>query len=136
MGGLLSFELAKGIGRAGSAIIILAALLLFTMLISGKQILSALGSLYTEQKTHKKREKFYEYEPEPPVKNHAQTMNTYKFEKERYDIPKEGTSSPAKKRRTKKNAKMARSFLIRNPFRKSSRRPKRKKRTRYKISIS
>lgn len=99
MGGLLSFELAKGIGRAGSAIIILAALLLFTMLISGKQILSALGALYTEQKPHKKREDFYEYEPEPPVRNHAQTMNTYKFEKE--EAP-----APAKKRKPKKNAKM------------------------------
>lgn len=115
MGGLLSFELAKGIGRAGSAIIILAALLLFTMLISGKQILSALGSLYTEQKTHKKREKFYEYEPEPPVRNHAQTMNTYKFEKED-TTSQEGTSSPAKKRRTKKNAKVAEVLPDTEPF--------------------
>lgn len=84
-GGLLSFELARAIGRGGSLIVILALAIIFFMLISGKLIFSSIRQFYQEREEkrweddgdyagdyadgHKKR-------PAP------RRMNTYKFEEE------------------------------------------------------
>lgn len=45
-GGILSFELARVLGRAGSFIVILALFLLFFMLLSKKLIFSSIQQMY------------------------------------------------------------------------------------------
>lgn len=61
-GGILSFELARVLGRAGSFIVILALFLLFFMLLSKKLIFSSIQQMYKERETD---EDYYYEEPEP-----------------------------------------------------------------------
>jgi S-DNA-T family DNA segregation ATPase FtsK/SpoIIIE len=86
LGGLLSFELARLLGRGGALIVILALLVLFFMLITRKLIFSSLRQLYKEQAEERKNYVDYTYEDEP-VEQQANVlpfrkrrMSTYKFE--------------------------------------------------------
>lgn len=72
LGGLLAFGLARALGRAGSFIVIIALLLLFFMLLSGKMVFASLQQLYRE---HEEAD-FIDYRDE--VSSQRQ-MNTYKF---------------------------------------------------------
>lgn len=96
-GGLLSFELAKLLGRGGALIVILALLVLFFMLISGKLFFASLYQLYAERETGKD---YIEYEEEETVTQPApaeRKMNTYTFEKEEEEAPVEQKRKPRKK---------------------------------------
>lgn len=73
LGGVLAFGLARALGRAGSFIVIIALLLLFFMLVSGKMVFASLQQLYRE---HEAEEDFVDYRDE--VSSQRQ-MNTYKF---------------------------------------------------------
>lgn len=101
-GGLLSFELAKLLGRGGALIVILALLVLFFMLISGKLFFASLYQLYTDRETGKD---YMEYEEEESVARPApieRKMNTYTFAKEEEEAPAE-----QKKRKPRKKVKKA-----------------------------
>lgn len=101
-GGLLSFELAKLLGRGGALIVILALLVLFFMLISGKLFFASLYQLYTDRETGKD---YIEYEEEESIARPAPTerkMNTYTFAKEEEEAPAE-----QKKRKPRKKVKKA-----------------------------
>lgn len=96
LGGLLSFELARVLGRGGALIVILALMVLFFMLLSGKLIFSSLYQLYKEQRQREYEDDGWEdyneeepsryYEPGPAPRRR---MRTYKFEDEAGDNPKE-----------------------------------------------
>ena len=79
-GGILSFELARVLGRAGSFIVILALFLLFFMLLSKKLIFSSIQQMYKERETD---EDYYYEEPEP-VYSRGRQMSTYTFDKDGY----------------------------------------------------
>lgn len=96
LGGLLSFELARVLGRGGALIVILALMLVFFMLLTGKLIFSSLYQLYREQKQEKYEDEAWDDEgigepetfaagPYRPVKRRR--MNTYKFEEEEKETP-------------------------------------------------
>ena len=90
-GGLLSFELAKVLGRGGALIVILALTIVFFMLISGKLLFASLHNLY-EDRGEGQEDIQYEDETEPEEFG-GRIMNTYKFEPE---------AGKAKEKRTKK----------------------------------
>lgn len=95
LGGLLSFELGRALGRAGALIVILALFILFFMLISGKLFFSSLRQLYRDRD----REDDFVYEDEEPLEERQ--MNTYTFQHE----PSGEEEKPKKKRkRTKKES--------------------------------
>ena len=96
-GGILSFELARVLGRAGSFIVILALFLLFFMLLSKKLIFSSIQQMYKERETD---EDYYYEEPEP-VYSRGRQMSTYTFDKE------ETAKAKPKKETRKKRAKKA-----------------------------
>lgn len=96
-GGILSFELARVLGRAGSFIVILALFLLFFMLLSKKLIFSSIQQMYKERETD---EDYYYEEPEP-VYSRGRQMSTYTFDKE------ETSKAKPKKETRKKRAKKA-----------------------------
>lgn len=96
-GGILSFELARVLGRAGSFIVILALFLLFFMLLSKKLIFSSIQQMYKERETD---EDYYYEEPEP-VYFRGRQMSTYTFDKE------ETSKAKPKKESRKKRAKKA-----------------------------
>lgn len=96
-GGILSFELARVLGRAGSFIVILALFLLFFMLLSKKLIFSSIQQMYKEHETD---EDYYYEEPEP-VYSRGRQMSTYTFDKE------ETSKAKPKKETRKKRAKKA-----------------------------
>lgn len=96
LGGLLSFELARALGRGGALIVILGLTLLFFMLLSGKLLFSSLVRLYQERdddggedegrvrtvRQGKKGTEGYGAQ-EPPVAPPARKkrrMRTYKFD--------------------------------------------------------
>lgn len=98
LGGLLSVELGKALGRAGALIVILALFILFFMLITGKLFFSSLQQLYRDRESD---EEYIEYEDD--VRSGERRMNTYKFEPE----PVKPEEKPKKTRRkTKKAAAM------------------------------
>lgn len=102
-GGLLAFELARVLGRGGSLIIILAGILLFLMLISGKLFFSSLQKLYQDKPVEKN---YIEYEEEQPV---IRQMNAYTFQKEDPLAKTTDSEMPRKRkprRKTKKNTRM------------------------------
>lgn len=108
LGGLLSFELARVLGRGGALIVTLALFVLFFMLISGKLIFSSLYQLYREHQDDKKSYVEYEEEDEevavvasPPVPERKRRMRTYKFDEEPSagEIPVK--ESPVKERKSK-----------------------------------
>ena len=98
LGGLLSFELARALGRAGSMIVILALFILFFMLISGKLFFSSIQQLYRDRETG---EDYVDYEDD--VTAGGRQMNTYKFESEKPDSTK---AAKPKKKRAKKTAEL------------------------------
>ena len=85
LGGLLAFELARVVGRAGSFIIILALIVLFFMLISGKLFFTSLKGLYDERSEQRE---YTVYEEEVPTK--PRHLTPYTFEN------KDGQSSEKK----------------------------------------
>lgn len=95
-GGILSFELARVLGRAGSFIVILALFLLFFMLLSRKLIFSSIQQMYKERETD---EDYYYEEPEP-VYSRGRQMSTYTFDKE--ETSKAKPKKEPRKKRTKK----------------------------------
>ena len=95
-GGILSFELARVLGRAGSFIVILALFLLFFMLLSKKLIFSSIQQMYKERETD---EDYYYEEPEP-VYSRGRQMSTYTFDKE--ETSKAKPKKEPRKKRTKK----------------------------------
>ena len=95
-GGILSFELARVLGRAGSFIVILALFLLFFMLLSKKLIFSSIQQMYKERETD---EDYYYEEPEP-VYSRGRQMSTYTFDKE--ETSKAKPKKAPRKKRTKK----------------------------------
>lgn len=103
-GGILSFELARVLGRAGSFIVILALFLLFFMLLSKKLIFSSIQQMYKERETD---EDYYYEEPEP-VYSHGRQMSTYTFNKE------ETAKAKPKKETRKKRAKKAETEIPEN----------------------
>lgn len=76
LGGLLSFELGRALGRAGALIVILALFILFFMLISGKLFFSSLRQLYRDRD----REDDFVYEDEESLEERQ--INTYTFQHE------------------------------------------------------
>lgn len=90
LGGLLSFELGRALGRAGALIVILALFILFSMLVSGKLFFSSLRQLYRD------REDVFVYEDEEPLEERQ--MNTYTFQHE----PTGEEEKPKKKRKRAK----------------------------------
>ena len=90
-GGLLSFELAKALGRGGSLIVILALFLVFFMLISGKLFFASLHRLYEEREEGKD---YVDYEDETIPQVTERRMNTYTFEAE--PKPKRSRKKPKK----------------------------------------
>ncbi|MCH5252392.1 MAG: DNA translocase FtsK [Lachnospiraceae bacterium] len=78
-GGLLSFELAKWLGRGGALIVILALLIVFFMLISKKLLFSSLRQLYADRE---ERKDYVEYEDTVSGSVPERRMNTYRFEPE------------------------------------------------------
>ena len=103
-GGILSFELARVLGRAGSFIVILALFLLFFMLLSKKLIFSSIQQMYKERETD---EDYYYEEPEP-VSSRGRQMSTYTFDKE------ETAKAKPKKETRKKRAKKAETEIPEN----------------------
>lgn len=103
-GGILSFELARVLGRAGSFIVILALFLLFFMLLSKKLIFSSIQQMYKERETD---EDYYYEEPEP-VYSRGRQMSTYTFDKE------ETSKAKPKKETRKKRAKKAETEIPEN----------------------
>jgi len=103
-GGILSFELARVLGRAGSFIVILALFLLFFMLLSKKLIFSSIQQMYKERETD---EDYYYEEPEP-VYSRGRQMSTYTFDKE------ETAKAKPKKETRKKRAKKAETEIPEN----------------------
>lgn len=103
-GGILSFELARVLGRAGSFIVILALFLLFFMLLSKKLIFSSIQQMYKERETD---EDYYYEEPEP-VYSRGRQMSTYTFDKE------ETSKAKPKKETRKKRAKKAEAEIPEN----------------------
>ena len=95
-GGILSFELARVLGRAGSFIVILALFLLFFMLLSKKLIFSSIQQMYKERETD---EDYYYEEPEP-VYSRGRQMSTYTFDKE--ETSKAKPKKETRKKRSKK----------------------------------
>lgn len=95
-GGILSFELARVLGRVGSFIVILALFLLFFMLLSKKLIFSSIQQMYKERETD---EDYYYEEPEP-VYSRGRQMSTYTFDKE--ETSKAKPKKEPRKKRTKK----------------------------------
>lgn len=95
-GGILSFELARVLGRAGSFIVILALFLLFFMLLSKKLIFSSIQQMYKERETD---EDYYYEEPES-VYSRGRQMSTYTFDKE--ETSKAKPKKEPRKKRTKK----------------------------------
>lgn len=95
-GGILSFELARVLGRSGSFIVILALFLLFFMLLSKKLIFSSIQQMYKERETD---EDYYYEEPEP-VYSRGRQMSTYTFDKE--ETSKAKPKKEPRKKRTKK----------------------------------
>lgn len=94
LGGLLSFELGRALGRPGTLIVILALFILFFMLISGKLFFSSLQKLYRD---HGEEEEFVYEDYERPVRDRQ--MNTYTFERENQ---KSEDKAKKKKKRAKK----------------------------------
>lgn len=103
-GGILSFELARVLGRAGSFIVILALFLLFFMLLSKKLIFSSIQQMYKEHETD---EDYYYEEPEP-VSSRGRQMSTYTFDKE------ETAKAKPKKETRRKRAKKAETEIPEN----------------------
>lgn len=100
-GGLLSFELAKALGRGGALIVILALAIVFFMLISGKLLFSSLHNLY-EDRGEGQADIQYEDETEPEEFG-GRVMNTYKFEPEAGKTKEKKTKKKeAKKQEIKK----------------------------------
>ena len=95
-GGILSFELARVLGRAGSFIVILALFLLFFMLLSKKLIFSSIQQMYKERET----DEDYYYEESEPVYSRGRQMSTYTFDKE--ETSKAKPKKEPRKKRTKK----------------------------------
>ena len=103
-GGILSFELARVLGRAGSFIVILALFLLFFMLLSKKLIFSSIQQMYKERET----DEDYYYEESEPVSSRGRQMSTYTFDKE------ETAKAKPKKETRKKRAKKAETEIPEN----------------------
>lgn len=96
-GGILAFELARVLGRAGAVIVILALFLLFFMLMSGKLFFSSLRQLYRD---HEREEEYFVYEDD--MTSDDRQMNTYKFEKEEKEaVPKPTKRAKKKPKKTK-----------------------------------
>lgn len=102
-GGLLSFEMARLLGRPGALIVILAFCLLFFMLISGKLIFASLYRMYSERENG---DDYIEYEEEPVPVPEGRRMNTYTFEKEEKKEKEEKVSTPKKRRGKRGNGAM------------------------------
>lgn len=99
LGGLLSFQLGKVMGRAGTLIIIFALFLVFFMLFSRKMIFSLMKQKYEERETQRD---YIQYEDTTtPVQPSQRIMNTYKFEKEeKPETPVKEKVSRKKKEKT------------------------------------
>lgn len=103
LGGLLAFELAKALGRGGSLIVILALLIGFFMLISGKLLFSSLYQLYEDREEQKD---YVSYEDDTDVLPAGRRqMNTYKFEPDTEEKTEKIRSKKARKK-PKKTANM------------------------------
>lgn len=113
LGGLLSFELARALGRGGALIVILALALLFFMLISGKLIFSSIRQMYQDREERAWEEDTghardyadgyangyvdgYEKRPVP------RRMNTYKFDEETTQEPEIQAENQEEKRKRRK----------------------------------
>ena len=108
LGGILAFELARALGRAGALIVILALFILFFMLISGKLFFSSLQQLYRDREGE--REDDFIYEDDEPSYEGRQ-MNTYKFEPD----AKEAEAKPKRARKKTKKQEEPISPLPENP---------------------
>lgn len=84
-GGVLAFELASVLGRAGAFIVLLALFILFFMLISGKLFFSSLRQLYRDREDDKEDYIYEDDVPDVPFSGRHQ-MNTYKFESEKKQV--------------------------------------------------
>lgn len=116
LGGLLSFELARALGRGGALIVILALAILFFMLISGKLIFSSIRQLYQErgEQGREEEENYYAreyadgyangyvdgYEKRPAPRR----MNIYKFEEEMEQPKEQQTEKLSEKKKRKRKA--------------------------------
>jgi len=103
LGGLLAFELARYIGRAGSIIVILAILILFIMLISGKQIITAITDLYEPSRREEDYgpEEDFDYSDyrRQEISHTPSPMPTYTFDKEEPKPKAEKKKKPRKQMR-------------------------------------
>lgn len=100
-GGLLSFELAKALGRGGALIVILALLVVFFMLISGKLLFASIQRLYEDRAGG---QEYVEYEDDTALEEIGRRqMNTYKFEPEEGE--RRGKKRPERKRQEKEKQK-------------------------------
>ena len=101
-GGLLAYELAKLLGRGGAFIVILAMVVLFFMLISGRLFFASLYRLYSDRETEKDYIEYEEEEPFPEPAPAERKMNTYTFAKVEEDTPpeKKKKKSQEKKKKT------------------------------------
>ncbi len=79
-GGLLAYELANALGRAGALIVILALMLVFFMLISGKLFFSSLRKLYEDREGSEEPEETVIYGDGVADTAGQQPMQVYKFE--------------------------------------------------------
>lgn len=117
LGGLLSFELARALGRGGALIVIFALAILFFMLISGKLIFSSIRQLYQERGEQSRREEEENYYAREYADGYAngyvdgyekrpapRHMNTYKFEEETEQKEEQQTEKLPEKRIRKKKA--------------------------------
>ena len=97
-GGVLAFELASVLGRAGAFIVLLALFILFFMLISGKLFFASLRQLYRDREDDKEDYIYEDDVPDVPFSGRHQ-MNTYKFEaeKKQVDLKSKQTGKRAKK---------------------------------------
>ncbi|MCR5691895.1 MAG: DNA translocase FtsK, partial [Eubacterium sp.] len=102
LGGLLAFELARYIGRAGAIILILAILILFIMLITGKQIITAIADLYQpEDRDDYVPEDDFEYSDYRSQESNSKNspMPTYTFDKEKAKPKAEKKKKPRQQMR-------------------------------------
>lgn len=94
LGGLLSVELAKALGRAGTLIVIVALFLLFFMLLTGKLFFSSLQQLYRDREGEEEFTGYHDAEADSGERR----MHTYTFGAEQ-DKPED------KPKRTRKKVK-------------------------------
>ncbi len=91
LGGILSVPLTVFLGRAGAIIVILAGILLFFMLITGKHFFASIYQLYSERD----KDSYVEYEEDEDFSENfdrsptKRKMNTFTFDREKKKPAKE-----------------------------------------------